>query len=210
MPFGVSRVAECDVQHPTTIHAVKAKSLDKEHVQKYLDDFLDEYDRILTTTSVSSEGSTGLNAYVGPRTTTISQLKRLQRELRGLPPVILEEDNTSAVVRGSSSTPKNKKIIFDDDGDKKEEKNEERKDTAEEIQPKYTKSSESESESNDSGSVSESESEKISLKDSKKRKADEIEENDEEEKTHKKHEHKKHEHKKHTKHSHKHKHEEEE
>lgn len=196
MPFGVSRVAECDVQHPTTIHAVKAKSLDKEHVQKYLDDFLDDYDRILTTSAVSSEGSMGLNTYVGPKTTTISQLKRLQRELRGLPPVILEEEEANPVV-SSISVPKNKKIVFDDDGETKGEKEEEKKDNDDEIQPKYTESSESESESNDSDSVSEpeneqdgNESENNSIKESKKRKAEEIEESEEEERKHKKHEHK--------------------
>ncbi|VEU22137.1 DEKNAAC103138 [Brettanomyces naardenensis] len=106
MSFFDRRKAQSDLTHPTTIHAIKSKTLEKEQVEKYVDGFLKEYEDIVNSTSGPNSSSDV--GYYGPRATKISQLKRLQRELRGLPPLIMDEEPGSEVKQ-------NKKIVFDDE-----------------------------------------------------------------------------------------------
>lgn len=170
MPFGVSRIAECDVYHPTTIHMLKAKSLDKDHVLNYLTKFLDDYDKTLTTAAVTGEKTEVDESYVGPNPTTISQLKRLQRELKGLPPVMLEE---APLNQDKVEKPKNKKIVFGDEPAKKA-------DDEDQDVPKYVSEesvSEDDSESEDEKEKKESEGEESeSEKSASKEDAGKIEE----------------------------------
>ncbi|QPG74607.1 hypothetical protein FOA43_001939 [Brettanomyces nanus] len=107
--------AQCDVNRPSTIHTVKSKSLEKQKVMNYVDGFLDAYDNIISSCAVSGDSKQTVNGYLGPKSIKISQLKRLQRELRGLPPVIMDEQTINNSVESVPSVRKNKKIIFDDD-----------------------------------------------------------------------------------------------
>lgn len=143
------RIAQNDVVRPTTIHAVKGKTLTKDEAAKYLDKFLDEYDQFLAAATDSK--------YEGPKVTVVSQLKRMQREFRGLPPLVPEVNEDEGFGRKTdfSDVPMGKKTVFEEPSGQKTVFDDEVPKNDEDYDeiPKYTAASDSEEDSSDSGPV---------------------------------------------------------
>ncbi|ODQ83158.1 hypothetical protein BABINDRAFT_11464 [Babjeviella inositovora NRRL Y-12698] len=107
--FRPRRPAPSAVTAPTTVHITNSVPLKKEDVQRALDSFLEDTEinsldmgASLSTANADPAGS-GAAAY-------LSQLKRVQRELRGLPPMLPE-------MAPASEHTMNKKIRFDNNED---------------------------------------------------------------------------------------------
>ncbi|KAG7724428.1 hypothetical protein KL948_005271 [Ogataea haglerorum] len=98
------RVTASAVNSPVVASVHATASLSSEETQQLLDQFISECDRLEATALDKS--------YHGPDSTTLSQLKRLQRELRGLPPLLLE----GQAKEKSEKVPK--KTVFEDVGEK--------------------------------------------------------------------------------------------
>ncbi|OUM52882.1 hypothetical protein BVG19_g2113 [[Candida] boidinii] len=119
--FQTRRTQKSAINTPVASHVVAEKSLSKKSAQIILDTFIENCETIsnsslnlsaLQTNNVIVSKSA---PYTGPNSTTVSQLKRLQRELRGLPP-LLAEGYSAAGTRPSTegSTTVNKKTVFDE------------------------------------------------------------------------------------------------
>ncbi|GMG22078.1 unnamed protein product [Ambrosiozyma monospora] len=106
-----------DINEPTICHTVKQMSLSLEQTQIFLDDFIAKCDNLqnINPTGESIIGGITGSSYFGPSGPTVSQLKRLQRSLRGLPPLLVASQPFGSKPAGTISTPKvNTKIVFDD------------------------------------------------------------------------------------------------
>ncbi|KAG7885347.1 hypothetical protein KL925_005359 [Ogataea polymorpha] len=107
------RVTASAVNSPVVASAHAAVALSSDETQQMLDQFISECDHLEATAMDKS--------YHGPDSTTLSQLKRLQRELRGLPPLLLEgqaKERSEKVPKKTvfeDAGQKPKKIVFDDD-----------------------------------------------------------------------------------------------
>lgn len=99
------RVQQSSVNSPTAIQVSGTSTLSNDQVQKLIDDFIEENDKPASLQSVSEASSSHNPA-------NLSQLKRLQRELRGLPPMLMTEELKADAPMTEQV---NKKIKFDDD-----------------------------------------------------------------------------------------------
>ncbi|KAH3660525.1 hypothetical protein OGAPHI_007111 [Ogataea philodendri] len=108
------RVVPSAVNSPVVSKVYNTEYLGHEETQGFLDEFIGQCDE-LETAALDKK-------YHGPDSTTVSQLKRLQRELRGLPPLLIEgqtKEKPDAAKKtvfdqpDQSITPK--KIVFDDE-----------------------------------------------------------------------------------------------
>ncbi|GME90927.1 hypothetical protein B5S28_g1836 [[Candida] boidinii] len=119
--FQTRRTQKSAINTPVASHVVAEKSLNKEPAQIILDTFIENCESIsnsslnlsaLQTNNVIVSKSA---PYAGPNSTTLSQLKRLQRELRGLPPLLVEGYSTGTRPSTEGSTAVNKKTVFDEE-----------------------------------------------------------------------------------------------
>lgn len=119
--FQTRRTQKSAINTPVASHVVAEKSLNKEPAQIILDTFIENCESIsnsslnlsaLQTNNVIVSKSA---PYAGPNSTTLSQLKRLQRELRGLPPLLVEDYSTGTRPSTAGSTTVNKKTVFDEE-----------------------------------------------------------------------------------------------
>ncbi|KAG7872665.1 hypothetical protein KL938_005243 [Ogataea parapolymorpha] len=107
------RVTASAVNSPVVASVHAAVALSSDETQQMLDQFISECDHLEATAMDKS--------YHGPDSTTLSQLKRLQRELRGLPPLLLEgqaKERSEKVPKKTvfeDAAQKPKKIVFDDE-----------------------------------------------------------------------------------------------
>ncbi|CCH46490.1 Prolyl-tRNA synthetase [Wickerhamomyces ciferrii] len=106
------RIAPSVVNTPVTVHLLGSKALDKEETERFLTKFIDGEETRSNAKLLNSSGATASTAGA-----SVSQLKRIQRDLRGLPP--LEAVNTTTTSNNTIAPPKGKatpkKITFDDE-----------------------------------------------------------------------------------------------
>ncbi|CDK28416.1 unnamed protein product [Kuraishia capsulata CBS 1993] len=108
---------------PVVAHVAAIRVIEDDQAQVILSNFIDQCEKLeeeSLSTTLNSEGGSR-TTYSGPPSEKVSHLKRLQRELRGLPPLLVESAGSrpakakKAFSEGISGTPANKKIKFDDD-----------------------------------------------------------------------------------------------
>lgn len=115
--FRPKRTLPSAVNSPIVSHVLKSSCVAKSEAERILSAFIDasDIDEIGKTTSqVDSGFKNGLsgNSSNGP---VVMQLKRIQRELRGLPPLLVELNQSGQKSSFESGTENNRKIKFDDD-----------------------------------------------------------------------------------------------
>mmetsp|Transcript_2933 Transcript_2933/g.3262 ORF Transcript_2933/g.3262 Transcript_2933/m.3262 type:complete len:216 (+) Transcript_2933:40-687(+) len=108
------------VNTPTAVHVEASQAINKSEAEIILTDFISVSEAIAGSLPSSLDSSqitfsnTGLSSGSGS-SAILSQLKRVQRDLRGLPPLLSEVvGSTSGTIAAAEIT--NKKIKFDDDG----------------------------------------------------------------------------------------------
>lgn len=122
MSFRPRRVVQSAVNTPTTVHVNSSSIITKSEAESILSEFISTSESIATTIPGASNdevtfSTTGLSNNTGSNA-ILSQLKRVQRDLRGLPP-LLADFGTEA--KRADEEPVNKKIKFDDDDAEVEE-----------------------------------------------------------------------------------------
>ncbi|ODV81570.1 RNA polymerase I, subunit RPA14 [Suhomyces tanzawaensis NRRL Y-17324] len=130
----VRRAIPSAVNTPTEIHVTQITSIKNDDAETILTEFISASEAIAnalpgTTVPQDESVSTGLSNVSGSGA-VLSQLKRVQRDLRGLPPMAAEpalESNKRTKFEDSASEPQNKKIKFDDEDDEDDEQPEEPK-----------------------------------------------------------------------------------
>lgn len=178
------------VNTPTSIQIVKSNGVKKEDAEKILTEFIDMSENIATTIpgqpSVANDYSsadTGLSNNTG-NSAIISQLKRLQRDLRGLPPS-LNEFNPSR----EETEPQNKKTKFEDEDQEQEKPNKKVKFSESEVEEAEVEDKEEETVNETMESITKDEDEepkKSKDKSEKKHKKDKKDKKDKKEKKEKK------------------------
>lgn len=117
------------INTPTEIHVKSSSTITKEDAESVLSEFISTSEAIANTfptegsVSGNSEfNSTGLSNSSDNKV-ILGQLKRVQRDLRGLPPLAAELVVPQAEQKkfGFDEEPKNKKIKFDDSDDENEQ-----------------------------------------------------------------------------------------
>lgn len=105
------------VTKPVLIEIKGEKSIDKVRAEALLTKFINTSEAISSAIPGSDDpvvfSNTGFSSNVGTNP-KIGQLKRVQRELRGLPPLLAELD---AEYLKHDDAPQNKKVVFDDEGE---------------------------------------------------------------------------------------------
>lgn len=112
------RAIKDDTTNPTLFKIIQSQTfLQDETVLSHVDSFINNHPLNATSTELTSAP---IDGYSGINPTILSQLNRLQRSLRGLPPLFEDEQTPSASVPPTSKgqnvaeEPKvNKKIVFD-------------------------------------------------------------------------------------------------
>lgn len=121
--FRPRRVMLSAVNSPTVSHIKKTSTLEKDGAEQFLSKFIEasEINASRANGNIMSEVSSSSGMSISTEgSTALSQLRRIQRDLRGLPPLDLESstsnENKKTKFEGedSSEGPKNKKIRFDD------------------------------------------------------------------------------------------------
>ncbi|KGK40760.1 hypothetical protein BOH78_4756 [Pichia kudriavzevii] len=104
-----------DTTNPTLFKVMESQTfLQDETVLSYVDEFINKHP-LNSLQSGSSEIATGSSTYSGINPTVLSQLNRLQRSLRGLPPLFDDETVPPSQQTATDSQPtENKKIVFDE------------------------------------------------------------------------------------------------
>lgn len=121
MSYRPKRVAQSAVNTPTAVHVNSSSIIPKSEAESILSEFIATSESIATTIPGASNdevtfsttglsNSTGINAI-------LSQLRRVQRDLRGLPPLLADFGEAKKL----EEAPTNKKIKFDDDDEVNEE-----------------------------------------------------------------------------------------
>lgn len=117
------RALKDDTTNPTLFKVTHSQTfLQDETVLSHVDEFINIHP-LNSITGNTSEGTSLNSEYTGINPTVLSQLNRLQRNLRGLPPLFEEEVTTSASNETETETRPtetetetetvNKKIVFD-------------------------------------------------------------------------------------------------
>lgn len=113
------RAVKDDATNPTLFKVIQSQTfLEDETVLSHVDEFINNHPLNSISTSTNGLTSTTFD-YTGINPTVLSQLNRLQRSLRGLPPLFEDESvsSSSSNAQISSTTTQdapNKKIVFDD------------------------------------------------------------------------------------------------
>ncbi|EMG46291.1 hypothetical protein SBY92_002477 [Candida maltosa Xu316] len=128
------RVIPSAINTPISIRAHNVKNVTGSDVERILTEFIDASELNISGKVTDETKTTGL-AGNSESPAVLSQLKRIQRSLRGLPPIISEQPSVSK----TSEEPdrQNKKIKFDDSDEndaKESEKNDEESEESEESE----------------------------------------------------------------------------
>ena len=109
------RAVKDDTTNPTLFKVMESQTfLQDETVLSGLGEFINKHP-LNSLQSGSSEIATGSSTYSGINPTVLSQLNRLQRSLRGLPPLFDDETVPPSQQTATDSQPtENKKIVFDE------------------------------------------------------------------------------------------------
>lgn len=110
-----TRAIKDDTTRPTVFKVIQSQTfMDDETVLTHVDGFINSHPSNNIPSTASELASAG-SSYSGINPTVLSQLNRLQRSLRGLPPLFEEETVTAAASAEPNSIeePVNKKIVFD-------------------------------------------------------------------------------------------------
>ena len=184
------RVIPSAINTPTSIRLLKINNLGASEAERALSEFIDASELNISGKATTDFNTTGL-AGNSESPAVLSQLKRIQRSLRGLPPVISEQQSENKRSADEETDRPNKKIKFDESEDNTEEVKEEEDD---EEQPKYEEEEEEEEEEEDDDEeekVQEEEEEKeeepVEKKKSKKDKSKKDKEDKKDKKKKKKH-----------------------
>jgi hypothetical protein len=109
------RAVKDDVTNPTLFKVIQSQTfLQDESVLSNIDGFINNHPLNASSTELTSTTITGYN---GINPTVLSQLNRLQRSLRGLPPLFEDEQTpslTNTIQPTNNETATNKKIVFDE------------------------------------------------------------------------------------------------
>lgn len=136
--FRPRRAVPSAVNTPTEIHVKSTTGIKNSDAEIILSEFITSSEAIANafpTSNVLEESeNTGLSNATG-NNAVLSQLKRVQRDLRGLPPIAAEPVQTSQnkkikfddIDADPVEEPLNKKIKFDDDDEEEEASDEEEK-----------------------------------------------------------------------------------
>lgn len=117
--FRPKRSIPSAVNTPTAVRIKTSQTINKEEAEAILTDFISVSETIVGSLPNSLESgdvtssNTGLSNGTGS-SAILSQLKRVQRDLRGLPPLLSEVSSAPASI--SATEGQNKKIKFDADG----------------------------------------------------------------------------------------------
>ncbi|KAG0687975.1 hypothetical protein C6P40_001563 [Pichia californica] len=113
------RAIKDDTCHPTLFKVSQSQTfLQDETILSHVDEFINNHPLNNINNSNNTLSSLTSTTYTGINPTVLSQLNRLQRNLRGLPPLFEEESSVSSTKQSDSTTdfPENnvnKKIVFD-------------------------------------------------------------------------------------------------
>ncbi|KAK6202285.1 RNA polymerase I subunit RPA14-domain-containing protein [Scheffersomyces amazonensis] len=119
------RAVASTVNTPTSIHINGVSAIDNSEAESIITEFISASEASassvpgLTDKNSDTDNSTGMSNNVGGNA-VLSQLSRVQRDLRGLPPLVAENygNNATTTKPTESNTIKteavNKKIVFDD------------------------------------------------------------------------------------------------
>lgn len=127
--FQPRRAIPSALNTPTEVRITGGKSVPSDEAERILTEFIDASELISSGIETSNATSTGLSDAPG-NGPILAQLRRIQRDLRGLPPLVAEMPTTNK--RGAeddeATLPVNKKIKFEDEDEEQasntEEKNE--------------------------------------------------------------------------------------
>ncbi|CAI5760007.1 unnamed protein product [Candida verbasci] len=166
------RVIPNSLNTPTAVRVDQELNIDENDAEILLNEFI-QASEVNVTGKSDQINSAGLSINNVDSSAILSQLKRIQRSLRGLPPLITEQQQP--ISRSDTTTtekPMNKKIKFDDDDDdddaiEVDKKEEEQK---EEVEKKDSSESEGEEESEKEEEVKPKTEKKSKSKDDKKKK----------------------------------------
>lgn len=105
------RIAPSAVNTPVTVHVKASKALSKEDTERFLSKFIENEETRSNQNLLNNSGNVNVTG------ASVSQLKRIQRDLRGLPPL---ESSTAPTSTTSTSTIKSKSapkthMKFDDE-----------------------------------------------------------------------------------------------
>ena len=115
------RAIKDDTSNPTLFKITQSQTfLDDETVLSHVDEFINSHPLNPISANTGDLASVSSSTYTGINPTVLSQLNRLQRNLRGLPPLFDDENMvpTSSKPEAELSEPQtspkvNKKIVFD-------------------------------------------------------------------------------------------------
>ncbi|KAK6462918.1 RNA polymerase I subunit RPA14-domain-containing protein [Scheffersomyces coipomensis] len=115
------RVVSSTVNTPTAIHISSVKSIDNSEAERLLTEFITASEVSITTLPGSAadaniDSTSGISNSAGGNV-IISQLSRVQRDLRGLPPLAVEsfpKPTENSTLNSSDKPALNKKIKFSD------------------------------------------------------------------------------------------------
>ncbi|OBA21049.1 hypothetical protein METBIDRAFT_11634 [Metschnikowia bicuspidata var. bicuspidata NRRL YB-4993] len=112
------RAAPSSLNNAVISHVTGVKPVDQARAEAILTKFISTSEAIATSSAseaiafskIGLSNTSGNNPILG-------QLKRVQRDLRGLPPLLAELDSPKRPADESAEEPKNKKIKFSDEND---------------------------------------------------------------------------------------------
>lgn len=117
------RTAQNAANTPVVAHVKGFKAISKARAEAILGKFISTSEAIAAAIPGTSDEiaftNTGLSNAAGGNP-VLGQLKRVQRDLRGLPPLLAELDSVKHTIEESSEQPQNKKIKFDEDSETQE------------------------------------------------------------------------------------------
>lgn len=125
------RVIPSAINTPTSIRVLKIKNLASSDAERVLTEFIEASELNISGKAAGEANTTGL-AGNSESPAVLSQLKRIQRSLRGLPPVISEQTSENKRAAEEEADRPNKKIKFDDNEDNTEDVNEKQQQEEEE------------------------------------------------------------------------------
>lgn len=109
------RAIKDDTAKPTLFKPIQSQTfLQDETVLSYVDEFINNHPSNTLNSNTTNNNNT--TTYSGINPTVLSQLNRMQRSLRGLPPLFDDVSTTNTnTTNNTISTPSvNKKVVFDE------------------------------------------------------------------------------------------------
>lgn len=119
--FQPRRAIPSALNTPTEVRVIGGKSVSAEEAERYLTTFIDASELITSGVENSNANSIGLSDAPG-NGPILAQLRRIQRDLRGLPPLAAElpSGNKRSLDDSEPAPPMNKKIKFEDEDEEQE------------------------------------------------------------------------------------------